>query len=93
MSLCPKCDNEIGKYPAISRRDNKTEICSECGEIEAWEDYHKSLEQKFDACERCGSHNPTVTDTRWGKKLCMNCSYIEIDKERHTEGYTPFGDE
>lgn len=25
-------------YPALSRRDGKTEICSACGEREAWED-------------------------------------------------------
>ena len=44
--ICPSCDGFIpnndtpGAYPgAISRRDNKTEICSECGEIEGWIDY------------------------------------------------------
>lgn len=45
--ICPRCnDNFIpnnthpGKYPgAISRTDNKTEICSECGHEEAIEDY------------------------------------------------------
>lgn len=42
---CPTCDgyipsNEhIGAYPgAISRRDNKTEICSACGVKEAFDD-------------------------------------------------------
>ena len=41
---CPKCGAIISLYPAISRRDNKTEICSDCGVIEAMEDYinHKS---------------------------------------------------
>jgi len=43
---CPICNGWIpnndtpGKYPgALSRRDNETEICSECGVIEAIEDY------------------------------------------------------
>lgn len=36
---CPKCGAIISLYPAISRRDNKTEICSSCGVIEAMEDY------------------------------------------------------
>lgn len=36
---CPKCGAIINLYPAISRRDNKTEICSDCGVIEAMEDY------------------------------------------------------
>lgn len=42
---CPRCggwipnDAQRGKYPgAISRRDNKTEICSDCGVQEALDD-------------------------------------------------------
>lgn len=46
-TICPRCkDNWIpcnerpGEYPgAISRADNKTEICSACGEDEALKDY------------------------------------------------------
>jgi hypothetical protein len=50
--ICPRCNlNQIpnnqtpGAYPgAISRVDNKTEICSDCGTNEALEDYFsKSL--------------------------------------------------
>ncbi len=34
-NLCPRCKvNELG-YPAISRSDNKTEVCSDCGTWEA----------------------------------------------------------
>ena len=36
---CPKCDKLYIGYPAISRRDNKTEICSQCGVLEALEDW------------------------------------------------------
>jgi hypothetical protein len=46
LPICPKCsgfipNNEMpGAYSgAISRRDNKTEICSACGVLEALEDY------------------------------------------------------
>lgn len=42
--ICPICSGYIpnathpGQYPgAISRRDNKTEICSACGIVEALE--------------------------------------------------------
>lgn len=38
---CPKCHKQYSGYPAISRRDNKTEICSKCGQIEALEDFWK----------------------------------------------------
>jgi hypothetical protein len=37
-ATCPKCSGPIGKHPALSRRDNKTSICSECGATEAMED-------------------------------------------------------
>lgn len=33
--LCPICNKPIIGYPAISRKDNKTEICSDCGTLEA----------------------------------------------------------
>lgn len=45
--ICPRCggfipnNNNPGAYPgALSRLDNKTEICSECGEQEALENYY-----------------------------------------------------
>lgn len=46
---CPRClggipnNLERGAYPgALSRTDNKTEICSECGVAEALEDFCSS---------------------------------------------------
>ena len=50
MRKCPKCNRLYSDYPAISRRDNKTEICSECGTKEALLDYAMSkikLEEKY----------------------------------------------
>ena len=48
--ICPRCggfipnDVQPGAYPgALSRTDNKTEICSECGTLEAVEDHFGSL--------------------------------------------------
>ena len=29
--ICPSCKKVYTEYPAISRKDNKTLICSECG--------------------------------------------------------------
>lgn len=43
MEKCPKCKGPLGDRPSISRRDNKTEICSECGMLEALEDMEKAL--------------------------------------------------
>lgn len=46
--ICPKCHGYIpsnenpGEYPgALSREDNTTEICSACGNKEAWDDLKK----------------------------------------------------
>ena len=34
-TICPRCGNEYLDFPAISRKDNKTEICTTCGQAEA----------------------------------------------------------
>lgn len=39
--MCPKCHQETNGYPALSRTDNKTEICSQCGTAEALEQAFK----------------------------------------------------
>lgn len=35
MRICPKCGKKYEDHPAISRTDNRTEICPECGTREA----------------------------------------------------------
>ena len=46
MKMCPKCKRPIIGYPAISRKDNKTEICSKCGQEEAIRDFMKAYVHK-----------------------------------------------
>jgi hypothetical protein len=36
---CPRCLKYYNSFPALSRKDNKTLICSECGVLEAMEDF------------------------------------------------------
>lgn len=38
---CPRCGRYMVGHPAISRKDNKTEICSTCGLLEALEAFNK----------------------------------------------------
>ena len=38
MKKCPKCGGPLRDRPALSRRDNKTDICADCGYKEAMED-------------------------------------------------------
>lgn len=40
--ICPICNQPYTAPPAISRRDNTTEICPRCGIREAMEDYYNS---------------------------------------------------
>ena len=39
IQCCPKCKKEFTEYPALSREDNETEICPECGVSEAMKMY------------------------------------------------------
>ena len=56
MRICPKCGKYYSEYPAISREDNKREICPDCGfheAIIAWFKNDKHLQrQLFDAIEK-----------------------------------------
>ncbi len=40
---CPICKQQYNGYPALSRKDNKTEICSDCGTKEAIEEFLKEM--------------------------------------------------
>ena len=46
VQRCPKCKKEFTEYPAISREDNETEICPECGVREALEAYYKATRKQ-----------------------------------------------
>ena len=37
ISICPLCGKSYTGYPALSRTDNKTKICPDCGIYEAIE--------------------------------------------------------
>lgn len=41
LGYCPLCKKEFEGHPAISRFDNKTEICLDCGIKEALQEFMK----------------------------------------------------
>ena len=46
IDICPICKNKIIGHPALSRKDNKTEICSNCATLEALEVFIKYNKEK-----------------------------------------------
>lgn len=44
--ICPNCGKPYTGFPALSRRDNKTLICSDCGVMEAMKDFFKAEPEK-----------------------------------------------
>jgi ribosomal protein S27AE len=59
---CPRCGTEWpeGDYwPSLSRQDNETEICSDCGNSEALIDYY-SRDGLLATPDILGWHNQTV---------------------------------
>lgn len=54
IKICPICGNEYTEHPAISRKDNITEICPVCGTKEALESFLVSkTESKENATNYC----------------------------------------
>ena len=49
--VCPACGKPLTGYPALSRKDNKTEICSDCGTKEALADFGMDIEEQEDMVE------------------------------------------
>lgn len=44
---CPECGGPLGEHPALSRTDNKTDICSDCGTRQALESYFNAKEEEI----------------------------------------------
>jgi len=58
ISTCPKCGQRFAGHPALSRVDNETLICPDCGTREALESIGISSEEQdriIETIHRC--HN------------------------------------
>lgn len=47
IQICPKCGMPYDTAPALSREDNSTKICPDCGTWEALEDMEIEMEEKI----------------------------------------------
>ena len=61
-AICPKCGQEYtaAAAPALSREDNATLICSDCGTREALEFIGVSAEEQEKIINIIHSHYPTA---------------------------------
>lgn len=46
ISVCPRCGKTYSEHPALSRVDNETLICPDCGVREALESLGVSVEEQ-----------------------------------------------
>jgi len=46
LKICPKCNRPYHGHPALSRVDNKTSICPDCGTREALESLDVPAEEQ-----------------------------------------------
>lgn len=69
---CPGCEQMVKGFPAISRKDNKTEICSDCGVQEAMMDLTDAIWERKHTCIECGTFT-------WSKNhICGLCGVGEL---------------
>lgn len=61
---CPKCGKTYTDFPALSRRDNKTYICPDCGIDEAMEDYFKAMSKQENLTEDLKGTGEDQTQTQ-----------------------------
>ena len=59
---CPRCGDEFFTFPAISRYDNATEVCSSCGSEEALLQWFAKPENKSTVL------HPTKGSMKWKEK-------------------------
>lgn len=45
MNKCERCGKFFIGEPALSRKDNKTRICTHCGLAEAIEDFNEAMKK------------------------------------------------
>lgn len=60
ISVCPKCGKAYSEHPALSRIDNTTLICPDCGTREALESIGVGIDEQdkiIDTIHRCMGRN------------------------------------
>ena len=60
MAVCPRCGKTYFERPALSRVDNETLICPDCGTREALESIGVGVEEQDSIIETIHRHAPRL---------------------------------
>ena len=82
--ICPLCDRAILGYPALSRIDNRTEICQNCGMIESLQVLKKYEEHKCKEIIK-SSKMKKVTKDNLLKLVELKTQYIQTKDDEILE--------
>ncbi len=58
ISICPVCGKAYAGHPAISRKDNETPICPDCGIREALATLNVDIEEQEEILAIIHQHTP-----------------------------------
>ena len=81
-NACPRCLREIVGYPAISRTDNVTGICSPCGQTEAMEAFiYKTIKTQA----MWPTHEGFAKQSYWNKMNKLSGLITDLTKKKDEE--------
>jgi hypothetical protein len=80
---CPRCGEMYSSFPALSRRDDKTDICPTCGQEEALIDvgFLKATEN-----EKSFSQNKTRRQEENTERICSMCGSVYYARNDFMKG-------
>jgi hypothetical protein len=76
---CPRCLGKMEGFPALSRTDNKTDICSPCGQTEAMEAFiYKTIKTQ----DMWPTHEGFVKESYWNKMNKLSGLITDLTKKK-----------
>tara|TARA_R110002051_G_scaffold61354_2_gene112466 strand:+ start:21075 stop:21584 length:510 start_codon:yes stop_codon:yes gene_type:complete len=83
---CPKCDETYAGVSALSRADNKTNICSPCGREEAWEAIAKIIKDDRKTHDCFSISGKLLQDIYEKLEAASRAFRVEQRANRHSTG-------
>ena len=80
---CPKCGRKYTDHSAISRVDNTTPICPDCGVIEAMQSYYRACGKRLVATPLSvePEEDPGMDSKFIAQTICYLSQFTEVDDE------------